>query len=799
MRISKVIGVTRAGWHGLTARESAVLAAVERRLGNAEIADEFHISVRTVESHIASLRRKLDVDSRSKLITAARDRRGSAVAVPHNSFVGRADDLSAVQALLDGSRWVTVVGAPGCGKTRLALEVAAAGARVPVVAELEHATPDEVVGVVARAIGLGTDGAADPVAACGVALGPQPYLLVVDNCDRVTDAVGEVVGQLLARAGSLTVLATSRSPIGSSDETVYPLAPLRTSEHDQAAAVQLFFDRARSAAPGVSLAAGDGELAARICRRLDGLPLAIELAAARMRHLPLPELADRLESDFGPLARAGPPNRHRTLEAAFAWTLDLLDSDERAVLSQLAALPGTFDLELAEAVTTSGASRIVLRLLDRSLLSPATTTDGPVRFRLLDALRAFVLERTDATVVHDARHAHAVYYAAVAAELSARARVDDSRAATQAARHLSPEAKFAVNWAIAEQHELLLPLTRALAVLAEQYGPDFDSLDAIARAARDPYVRSRATASDLLDIGIALCYGDIELVAELAALALDVADSDESELAARHLAGYADAYRHHGRPALTHLDVAERLASERHELWQLASVLQGKGLALRGRELDDPRAAIAAFESAMQTYALAGDVMHVNNARYMMASAAAEAGVQTEEAAVWAEQCVVYARESGNRHELAHALRTRATLATGPDADRDLAQAVDTFRAVGDLRCLTRSYLLLARHRSASEQVPLLRQALDVATSARDVANQSIALESLIRAQWESGAHHAAAVALGTLINLIGYGAATSRCPDDMRQELDHWKIAITEGQARTTLSARDAVSSPYS
>jgi predicted ATPase/DNA-binding CsgD family transcriptional regulator len=784
-----------ADWQELTARESAVLAAVGRRLNNAEIAAEFVISVRTVESHIASLRRKLGVDSRATLISAARSLRRPVVAVPHNSFVGRGRDLATVQALLAQGRWVTVVGAAGCGKTRLTLELAAAGDRVPVVAELEHATSSDVVGVVARAIGLGADGAGDLVAACGVALAAERYLLVLDNCDRVTDAVGALVSKLLALAGSLTVLATSRSPIGGSDETIYQLFPLgvddaaagvaSVGERSMGDAVEMFLDRARAAAPTAQFSTDEAALVAGICRRLDGLPLAIELAAARVRHLPLAELASRLNEGFGPLDRSGAENRHRTLEAAFDWTWDLLDDAERRVLARLAALPRTFDLELAEAVTEPGAGAVVLRLLDRSLVSATGFAVEPRRFRLLDSLRAFVLDRTNPDVIGEVRRAHLTFHAALATQLAERARMDDSREAVERAKAICPEVNAALDWAIDDHHELALPLVRALSIGVEQYGPDIDSLESIARAARDRRIRDQASADALLEIGIALCYGDLDLVGELADVALASATDDRERLAAHHLAGYADAYRQRGKSALSHLRIAEQLADERLEIWQLASIRQGKGIALRGSELAEFDAALEAFESAMRTFALAGDAMHVNNARYMMASVAVELDNYRAQAVAWAEECAAYARSTGNDHELAHAVLTRASLDADDDVDAALFDAVRTFREVGDLRCLTRSYLQLAGRRPAAEQPALLEQALDVATRAHDVGHRSATLERLVHAYWESGQQHEAARTLGALSNLIGYGPATSGAPEAMAAELDRWKTAIVEGQAR--------------
>ena len=144
-----------------------------------------------------------------------------------------------------------------------------------------------------------------------------------------------------------------------------------------------------------------------------------------------------------------------------------------------------------------------------------------------------------------------------------------------------------------------------------------------------------------------------------------------------------------------------------------------------------------AFESAMHTFSLAGDAMHVNNTRYMMAANAVRAGRPVDQAVAWAEQCAAYATGTGNKHEHAHALLTRATLIPRTAAEADLNQVVEVFRAVGDLRCLARSYLCLADGRSPADRATLLEKALEVATRARDVDHQATALEQLVSAYWE--------------------------------------------------------------
>jgi DNA-binding CsgD family transcriptional regulator len=170
----------------LTPRERAVLAAIERRLNNPEIAAELFISVRTVESHVAALRRKLGAESRAALVAAAGERHEASVRLPRNAFVGRLADLDALAGLVDETGWVTIAGPGGVGKTRLALEFASRrhGERAPVVIELEHAEAGDVVARLARALDLESSQGADITAAIAVALAARPYLLVLDNVDR---------------------------------------------------------------------------------------------------------------------------------------------------------------------------------------------------------------------------------------------------------------------------------------------------------------------------------------------------------------------------------------------------------------------------------------------------------------------------------------------------------------------------------------------------------------------------------------------------------------------------------------
>ena len=758
-RTRHVARLGRVSGTSLTPRERAVLAAIERRLTNPEIAAELYVSVRTVESHIASLRRKLGVESRGALIAAAGETRARSVDVPHNPLRGRDSELADLASLLESRRWTTVTGAGGVGKTRLALEHARRGDRTPIVVELEHAAAEDVPARVARGLGIESV-AGDPVPAIATALSAHPYLLVLDNIDRVGDAVDALVTRVRAVARELQVLTTSRTPFGHPAEAVLALQPLAVDGPDSPAAL-LLLDRLGGSGP---LRPTDRASAQSIAARLDGVPLALELAASVARHLPLEELDARLADDFSTLDRAAPDGRHRTLETAFEWTWDLLSDDEREVLRDLAALPGSFDFELAAAVTHDGSEGTVLRLLDHSLL--VGTDHSPRRFRLLAVLREFVHARTEPARIRAIRERHAVHTANVVGGFIANARTDDSAEAMRMSAALCPEANAALRWTLAADHPLAPTLAAALATGVEQYGADVDSVNALVLAGRSDHVRANANARQLLELGAAIAFVDIGLVDELASLALARVENDRDRLAALHLAGIAAAYGDRGADALAQLEEAERLAIELDEFWDAGAISQMRGITFAGDAVHDADASLAALESAARRFARAGDRTHVNNCRYMMALIAAENDIELERARGWAADAAAYAEATSNRHELAHAHLAQAMLGV---EDRSAEALVAEFRTTGDLRCVHRSLMLQARGLPAAERVPILEDAVGVAETADDHRRRTAALTALAEAEWERGDRGSAFAALDRIASTEGTDAALAACPAELR------------------------------
>jgi predicted ATPase/DNA-binding CsgD family transcriptional regulator len=319
------------------------------------------------------------------------------------SFIGRAGPVREVAGLLERHRLVTVTGPGGMGKTRLAAEVArrvagryADGAWLVELAPAQD--PAQVPSVVAVVLGVREQPGVPAAEAVARVLGRQQVLLVLDNCEHVIGAAAQLCAGLLAACDDVRVLATSREPLAVAGEGRYRLGPLALPDPEdlagaaRAEAVALFADRARSADTRFALTGETTPAVARLVARLDGMPLAIELAAARVEALEVTGLLDRIDDRFALLAGGDrtAPLRQRSLAATVEWSYQLLDDHERRVFRQLSVFPGPFTLEAAEAVAGEADRSAVLRLVDCSLLVPPRPgPDGRVRYGMLETLRAY--------------------------------------------------------------------------------------------------------------------------------------------------------------------------------------------------------------------------------------------------------------------------------------------------------------------------------------------------------------------------------------------------------------------------
>ena len=329
--------------------------------------------------------------------------------VPLTSFVGRDAERAAVSERLERSRLVTISGPGGSGKTRLAVEVAAAIGRGRSIrfADLAPETPERVLPAVAEAVGVPDAGALPRnrlSAQLTSEVAAQPgLLLVIDNCEHVVDECAELIHRLLSEVPDLQVLATSQVSLGVAGEASVPLAPLNLPDEADAPeivaaseAVRLFSARASDHDPAFTLSSETAGVIARICRQLDGMPLAIELAAAQSRTFGLEEISARLDDALGFLA-AGPRTaveRHRTLRATVDWSVRLLSDEERELLERLAVFAGGFALSRAERVcagdgiAAEDVAPLLAQLVNRSLVI-RRSKGGADRYWLLEAIRQY--------------------------------------------------------------------------------------------------------------------------------------------------------------------------------------------------------------------------------------------------------------------------------------------------------------------------------------------------------------------------------------------------------------------------
>ena len=398
-------------WPGLVVEENNLqvqVSALRRILGPDAIA--------TVSGH--GYRFTLEPDALGDAAPVAPAGRRHRLPAPLTRFIGRAREKREVAALLAASPLVTLSGFGGTGKTRLAIEVATEGAEgYPDGAWLVELAPladaQLVPQAIANALGVRegrAESGRDVLAALAEHVRDRRLLLVLDNCEHLVEACARLAKALLESSPGLRILATSREALRVGGESVYPLSPLAVAELGPGApaeavaaneAAMLFVDRASLAQPGFRLTDANAAAVAGICRQLDGIPLAIELAAARARALPVETIAERVGQRL-PLG-SGDPTMHarqRTVRALIDWSHDLLAEEERIALRRLAVFAGGWTVEAAEAVVTGGpvdepaVLDLLVSLVEKSLVVPERDSG---RYRLLDTVRHYALERLEAS------------------------------------------------------------------------------------------------------------------------------------------------------------------------------------------------------------------------------------------------------------------------------------------------------------------------------------------------------------------------------------------------------------------
>lgn len=515
------------------------------------------------------------------------------VGLPHllTRFIGRERELAALTARLDaGERLVTLTGLGGIGKSRLALAAAseaaprfADGAAFVALAPVRSA--DQVLPAILLALGEREGDDRSPLERLTSLLQPRHVLLLLDNVEHVL-GVGPALAELLAACPRLTIVATSRSALRIAGERPFPVAPLSLPEVASAPvpvaaisateAVQLFVDRARIVDDTFALSDSNAAAVAAICRRLDGLPLAIELAAARSAILPPHALLARLEQRL-PLLSGGPrdqPDRLQTMRGALTWSEDLLDPQQQSLLHRLAVFVGGIPLSAAEYVGGQGGSSGLDRdslpsilnslagLLESGLLLRAEATGGEPRFAMLEIVREYALDRLVATGEEAAtRHAHADWYLAFAedAQLALWTATDEALLTRLETEH--DNFRTALGWAIAAEPNVALRLAGSLAQFWTKRSYWTEGRDWLERAlAAGDAGESEARAVALGRLGmLATDQGDYDMARRHLEASLAMADHlelDGSAARARRGLGIVASHRSEFALAMEHFAAA---------------------------------------------------------------------------------------------------------------------------------------------------------------------------------------------------------------------------------------------------
>jgi predicted ATPase/DNA-binding CsgD family transcriptional regulator len=631
------------------------------------------------------------------------------VPVGLTSFVGRSRELGELEAAFGSARLVTLVGPGGCGKTRLALEFAARRRAVSPDLHFVDLTPimDAALVPVSIATILGVREVSGEVLQDTLArrIGDREVVLVLDNLEQLP-AAGSVIAELLAASPGLRVLATSRAPLHVRGEHQYPLAPLQLpgpvelaslDDLAEVEAVKLFVERARAIDPAFALTSDNAAAVAGICASLDGLPLAIELAAARTRLFTPAALLARLDRRL-PVLTEGPmdaPIRQRTLRSTIGWSFDLLSERDQRVFAWLGVFAGGFTLAAAEAVAIdpgdpNGGLDVLTsldHLVEQNVLTVAADADGEPRFRMLETIREFAWDQLSEPDRVGLRDRHLAYFLAHAERSEPQLRGPDQAAWIRRLTAEQADIRAALSWAQeAHRYESMLRLAAALKRRfwhdAGGLGEGWRWLEASLAMAADAPPALRVKAQQRA-AWIVWEMGDVTRSEELFRASLAAADDDDHLSRLEALIGLSHRALGAGGPELD--AAAERMAEAiehaRHDgaPGTLVEPLIVAGqLAQARRDLAQAR---AHFEEALDMARAAGDVWGAANALLQCGALALVAGEHSHAEALLAES-VRLSVESGDRGVVfAHAT---AALAQALTAQGKLEAARSRLREGGD-------------------------------------------------------------------------------------------------------------------
>jgi non-specific serine/threonine protein kinase len=684
---------------------------------------------------------------------------------PLTSFVGREDEVPAVRAAVAGHRLVTLTGPGGTGKTRLALEAAAGllgdyphGVWLIELAALTDAAA--VAHATATAVGVRERAGRSLVDALAEALRPRHALLVLDNCEHLVDACAGLTHTLLRACPRLHFLVTSREALGLAEEVVWRVPPLAVpppgAPHQSLRsptavsrypAVQLFRDRALAVQSAFRMTDANTPAVAQVCVRLDGIPLALELAAAALRVLSVEQLLERLDDRFRllPGGRRTLLERHRTLQATIDWSYARLEDPERRLFARLAVFAGGWTLEAAEAVGAGGGLRradvfaALVRLVDTSLVLVDESRPGGPRYRLLETLRQYASERLtagDAAAATSERHA--AYFVELAATTAGALRGPQQVAALEQLEAEHENLRAALTW-LAEAgatgpglrlvgalwrfwwtrgywREGEAWLGRFLALPAEPSDAVARGAALAGRAALLDYLGDRSEARALYDesLAVARASGDAAGAAlALAGLGHLARNAGDFAAARRRLreslalwgragnrVGTADALRDLAMAAAFdgHHDEARRLYQEALASYThlgddrgVARCLEGLADSLRAH--GDATAAAACYEESLGLARAVGDTRSVGFCLSGLRWLALDRGDYATAAALLREALTCF-RQPGDQRGLASVLRGYAALALArgePERTLRLLGAAAALREPGELAVLPRA------------------------------------------------------------------------------------------------------------